>query len=155
MLYPELGRYPLSVIVKTRIIRYWSILLTGTESRLAVIYYKNMMTSPENYKWTRFVLSILNEADYQHVWINHNNFNLTSIDKKVKFKLLHKFKLSRNDSTNKSSKGTNYRLFKNNIKIEKYFLVLPPGLRISLFQYRTEVTGYQLKLVDGRTPTPL
>jgi hypothetical protein len=34
MLYDELGRYPLEIVIKTRIINYWCKLLMGSESKI-------------------------------------------------------------------------------------------------------------------------
>ena len=37
MVYGELGRYPISVIMKVRMIRFWCIILNGKESKLSYL----------------------------------------------------------------------------------------------------------------------
>ena len=37
MVYGELGRYPISVIMKVRMIRCWCIILNGKESKLSYL----------------------------------------------------------------------------------------------------------------------
>lgn len=59
MLYGELGRYSLNIVVKTRIIKYWTKLVISKESKLAHICYKNMVNSNINFKWLSFVKKYL------------------------------------------------------------------------------------------------
>jgi hypothetical protein len=40
MIYGELGRFPLYIDIKTRVISYWCKLLTGKASKLSAISYK-------------------------------------------------------------------------------------------------------------------
>lgn len=39
MIYGELGRYPLEIQIKTRIISYWSRILTGKDTNIAKLIY--------------------------------------------------------------------------------------------------------------------
>lgn len=39
MIYGELGRYPLEIQIKTRIISYWSRILTGKDTKIAKLIY--------------------------------------------------------------------------------------------------------------------
>ena len=42
MVYGELGRYPISVIMKVRMIRFWCRILNGKEFKLSYLLYKLM-----------------------------------------------------------------------------------------------------------------
>jgi hypothetical protein len=42
MIYGELGRYPMDIDIKVRIISYWARLLTGKQSNLSFYIYKCM-----------------------------------------------------------------------------------------------------------------
>lgn len=39
MIYGKLGRYPLKIQIKTRMIAYWSKLLTGKETDISKLFY--------------------------------------------------------------------------------------------------------------------
>jgi hypothetical protein len=55
MLLAELGRYPLEIVIKTRMINYWNKLLSGSENKIARICYENMLKSPDSFKWLTFI----------------------------------------------------------------------------------------------------
>ena len=63
MIYGELGRFPLYIDIKTRVISYWCKLLTGKASKLSAISYKLLhsffcngnISAP----WVKFVKDIL------------------------------------------------------------------------------------------------
>ena len=55
MLYGELGRYPLEIGIKSRIINYWCKLLTGSEFKIARQCYELMLHSEISYKWINHV----------------------------------------------------------------------------------------------------
>ena len=43
MLYAETGRFPLEIMIKTRVIAYWSRLITGNQSKIAYKIYQIMI----------------------------------------------------------------------------------------------------------------
>ena len=57
MLYAETGRFPLEIMIKTRVIAYWSRLITGNQSK---IYQIMIHTTDFNSKWIEYIKSILN-----------------------------------------------------------------------------------------------
>ncbi len=62
VVYGELGRFPLSIDVKQRMISYWIKLIIGKEAKLCSIVYKLMYhyysTNNVNFKWLTTVKSI-------------------------------------------------------------------------------------------------
>ena len=49
MVYGELGRYPISVIMKVCMIRFWRIILNGKEFKLSYLLSKLMYINFTNY----------------------------------------------------------------------------------------------------------
>jgi hypothetical protein len=73
MVLGELGRFPIEVIVKLRMISFWSKLIQN-ESKLSSILYKLMLSLSEQnqqtFKWIKCVESIFNEVGLGYVFQN-------------------------------------------------------------------------------------
>ena len=50
MLYGELGRYPIEIFIKTRIIGYWTRIITGNQLKLVNMMYKDCTSHCSSYK---------------------------------------------------------------------------------------------------------
>jgi hypothetical protein len=148
MLYGELGRYPLEIVIKTRMINYWCKLIMGKENKVARICYENMLNSTINFKWLQHIKDILNNTGYTYIWENQNNINLKNVGILIKRKLLDQFLQNWSNQLTNSSKGLNYRLFKTELNLEHYLINLPKNLRSSLFYFRTG--NHRLPIEAGR-----
>ena len=63
MVYGELGRYPIEITIKTRMINYWSRLINGKHSKLAFILYRKMRaTDGMHSNWVLKIQRILEEC---------------------------------------------------------------------------------------------
>lgn len=138
MIYGELGRYPLSVTIKTRIIGFWSRIITGNSSKYVhIIYQKLLQIGVHKFKWTKKVQAILQEVGRNDIWINHT----TQIPKNTKYivkkSLIDLFTQNWHNLLRQSSKGQNYSLLKDTPSLEEYLLILPMGKYIPLIKYRT------------------
>ena len=70
MIYGELGRYPLEISIKLRIIKYWTKLVMGKEGKLPVLLYKLADKKySEEITWLKTVKSILDNTGLSYVWI--------------------------------------------------------------------------------------
>jgi hypothetical protein len=69
----ELGRFPIEVKVKLRMISFWSRLIQS-ESKLSSILYKLMLSlyeqNQQNFKWITCVESIFNEVGLGNIFQN-------------------------------------------------------------------------------------
>jgi hypothetical protein len=68
--------------------------------------------------------------------------------KLIKRTLLDQFIQKFYENLTNSSKGTNYRIFKSDIKFEPYLNILPPNTRLTIFHYRTG--NHRLPVETGR-----
>ena len=62
MLYAELGRMPVEVTVKSRIIGYWLSLVNGKETKLSTLLYKKLLHEYNagcEHKWVSYIKDIL------------------------------------------------------------------------------------------------
>lgn len=72
MVYRELGRYPLEIQVKTRMIAYSSKLLTGKETKLSKLFYS--LTFQLNQKIVIIdcldcIKTTLNHCGLSNIWL--------------------------------------------------------------------------------------
>lgn len=137
MLYGEFGRYPLEIIVKTRMIKYWVKLITGKQSKISKFSYDFMLKSDVNFKWTNHIRNIINQTGYTFVWNDQYNTNLKNFHVLIKTRLLDQFIQNWQASMNNSSKGRNYNAIKQSFNCEQYLTLLPKKQRMALFRYRT------------------
>jgi hypothetical protein len=137
MLYAELGRFPIKIIIKSRMIKLWASLISSHETKLSRLCYMYMLRSNFTFSWMQYVKSILDSTGNTHFWLNQFGITLNNAHKLVKQTLTDQFLQTWSNSVMESSKGINYRIFKDNISFEDYMKILPSDLRISLFHYRT------------------
>ena len=145
MVYGELGRYPLIINVKVRMISFWGKLLNFQNSILS----SKLLYVLRNYKnpWCQFVQSILNECGLSSVW-QENSINIPWLKSKVYNILLDQFKQSWYSDMQTSPKGLNYRLFKKPLSFEEYLLNLPANLSKKYCKFRTG--NMKLPIETGR-----
>jgi hypothetical protein len=77
MLYGELGRNPLDIIIKARMIKYWARILRSDDSKLTRICYENMLLSVRNFKWIHYVKKILDQTGNTFILNNQKFFRFT------------------------------------------------------------------------------
>ena len=137
-LYGELGRYPIEIIMKTRIIGFWTRIITGNQMKLVSLLYRKLSSfSNHEFKWIKYVKSILQEVGRNDFWLNQNIDMTKHVPKIIKGILIDQFKQKWSHSMAQSSKGLNYRMIKNEHCIEENLTILPKSRYIPLIKYRT------------------
>ena len=152
MVLGELGRYPLSVKVKLRMVNFWCRLLTGSEHKISYLLYKLAYINFNNYgfedKWIYFMKSIFDNCGLSNSWMSQDvsakQWILSSIDLRLK----DQFKQNWFSDMNISSKGLCYRIFKCDFGIEKYFSILPFNYAVLFCKYRCG--SHRLPVETGR-----
>ncbi|MES9881385.1 MAG: reverse transcriptase family protein [Sedimenticola sp.] len=149
MLHGELGRHPLSITVKCRLIGYWNRLITGKDTKYAYLIYLSMIHNINTeYKWPKFVQSILTEVGRPDLWINQSTLNNKSIKVYVKRSLLDQYLQTWSASTRNSNKGKFYNSYKISISLEKYLTVLPYNIALNILRLRT--ANHRFPIETGR-----
>jgi hypothetical protein len=121
MIYGELGRYPIAINIKVRMIKFWCKLHTSQGNKLSSKLFYSL--THYNNTWSNFIKSILNECGLSYIWQSKQSVNVTWL-KKLVFKALYdQFIQSWYSEMNNYSKGLNYRIYKTSFGIEKYLLI--------------------------------
>ena len=135
MLYGELGRYPISISTKARMIGFYQRIINGKTDKISYKLYKILLAMHQHdlfhSKWRLSIRNILYESDKEQVWSNQED--PLNISKTVKLKLTERYKNSWKESVFTSPKCLNYRIFKYTFGLEKYFGVLPDDLALAFF----------------------
>lgn len=151
-LYGDLGRVPLEIVIKSRIIQFWCKLLAGKTEKIARKCYEYMLHSNSSFKWIDTVKSILDSTGYTYIWLNQKTVNLKNINHLVKHTLTDQFIQKWHGPMLQSAKCSNYKLFKRELKFENYFKILPQNLRLNLFHLRSG--NNRLPIETGSWPNP-
>ena len=148
MLYAELGRLPIEIIIKTRMIKYWNTILLSNDFKISHICYKFMLHSEYQCKWITFIKNIFHETGMTDIWLNQNNIQNNQICKLIKQNLTDQFLQSWSGQLQLSSKGKNYNLFKDNINFEVYIKMLPKHKYLPILKFR--LANHRFAVERGR-----
>ena len=159
MILGELGRFPLNVSIKTRIINYWANIICGKKSKLSYTIYMYLRDSFDNntyiHPWIACVKKILDDCGFSWVWHSCNiregpqsfpnpKWLKLSINNKLKDLYIQEW----NSTVFSSTMGINHRIFKTDFKLENYLSILPYNLRLKLTKFRLQ--SNHLPIVTGR-----
>jgi hypothetical protein len=137
MLYGELGRYPIEIIIKSRMVNFWNKLILSSNSKYSFNCYLHMLQSNHIFKWPSFVKQILDSTGNSYLWLNQRSLTCKFLNKMVKPTLVDQFFQDWCSKLEASSKGQMYHIFKENTLFEEYFSILPNSLRLALMHFRT------------------
>ena len=76
MVYGELGRYPLQIIIKSRIVSFWAKTIMS-HNKLSNLLYNTMLTMSINdvncnFKLIDGVKSVLQDTGYNYIWLSQS-----------------------------------------------------------------------------------
>jgi len=141
MVYGELGRLPLTVNVKSRILNYWFHIVSTANVKLSCIMYKLMynmhIRNQIEFKWVKFVEENLHHLGLSNIWTDQGcDFKLNWFKVSVKQRLQDQAIQDWHSNMFDSNKCLNYRIFKNKFGIEEYLINLPTKLKKSFTKFR-------------------
>jgi hypothetical protein len=111
MVYGELGRYPIDIDIKGRMISYWSKLILGNQSLSLSLSYKLLYI--KDFQNNCFTCAWLNKiCGISYIWNMQNCISDKWLKLVVKNNLVDQFKQTWTSMIDNSSKGDNYKLFK-------------------------------------------
>jgi hypothetical protein len=96
MVYGELGRYPISIDIKVRMIKFWCKLIMGKQSKLSYICYKllynNIFLRGGFSLWIKNIQDILNKSGLSYIWLYQDCISEKWLSNVVKMNLIDQFK---------------------------------------------------------------
>ena len=124
MIHGELGRYPVEIDIKIRIISFWATIICGKQSKISCIMYSLSyhLYSQHNFdiKWITLLEKILTETVFSNIWQTQTFKSIEWLKQSIKQRLLDQFLQDWNSSVQNSTKSYNYRIFKTDFKFEEY-----------------------------------
>ena len=146
-IYGELGRMPLSIIRKERILKYWYKLIKSPES---LIYKAFLNLKDDNSRvigWAQEVNKLLNDLGFNYLW-NNDNVTLLQLNKVIE-RLKDQYLQYFYSELNKCSKLITYNKIKKEFTREKYLdCVTNDKHRVALSRFRC--SAHKLAIEEGR-----
>jgi hypothetical protein len=147
MIYGELGRFPLIIHIRTRMIAYWARLLHGKHTKLSKtmytclhnLYISGQYVSP----WVADIKKILDDCGYSNIWQQQNFVSVEWLKMSVEQRLKDQFIQKWYQELESMSSCDLYVEFKKEFKMEKYLL-------LENVKYRQAICN--LRLNNNRIP---
>ena len=105
MVYGEMGRFPMDIVIKLRMVMFWNSLIDNS-GKLSSILYKLMLkiheSSQADFKWIKYIKSFFYEIGLSFIWNDQIHIKKDLLKSIVKQKLFDQFTdmvLSMNNST--------------------------------------------------------
>jgi hypothetical protein len=145
MVFGEIGKFPVNVSVKTRLLCFWYKLSSPipNSGKLSSLIYRCLLILYNNgvhkNKYLNYVETALNELGMSNFWLNQGvvNENAEWFKEKVKRSLLDQFIQSWYRQVDNDDIFVNYRMYKTVFEQANYLTILPFRNVISLIKFRT------------------
>jgi len=145
--YGELGRVPLCVIRKGRILKYWFNTLKRPESLQYQFMHMCNVNGTLTNEWTKKLKTLIDNLGFSFLW-NSDAISNLQVQELVS-RVYDDFYQSWFSDLNSQSKLETYKLFKTNFEIEKYLCVVrSPKYRSCLTRFRC--SSHRLLIEEGR-----
>ena len=152
MIYGETGRFPLEVLVKARMINYWSRIVLGKKEKLSYVSYNicknHLFNSGLETDWISYINKILSSNNYvnwNYIEEDIAKYEVKIIDKDIKDKYVESwYELVQNSPSCQSF----YKHVKTFFETEFYLSKLPESLRVYISKLRT--LNHRLPIQRGR-----
>ena len=156
MVLGELGKYPLEVQAKSRMLNFWyRFICCSNNLKFSCIIYKFLFTMYESnyYKspYLKYIESTLNEIGLSGVWTQQSStimFSIEGFKNEIKKRLQDQYVQSWITEINRNELFFNYRMYKINFEFEKYLVKLPSTLASYMIKFRT--LNHKLPIQRGR-----
>ena len=136
----ELGRHPVSIDIKARMIGFWQRIVNGKPDKISSKLYRILLSMHNrdifHSKWLMYIKNILSDSGLVFNWLNQADVPI-NISKSVKLKLTEIHSLSWKTEVFDSPKCLNYRIFKQDFGFENYFNVLLDDLSKAFCHFRS------------------
>lgn len=151
MVYGELGRVPLEISIKLRMVTFWGKTLQK-ENKISNIMLRLMLklheNNPSKFKWISYLKSIFDETGLSYLWTEQQNVDIDWLKLTVKQRLTDQFYQHWFSQIHNTSRGDFYSLFKKEFCLERYLLRLFPSERYFITKLRC--SNLKLAIETGR-----
>ena len=152
MLYAELGRKPIDILIKTRMIGYWiSLVNNENQNKFSRKIYDIMLAeynTGQNFKWIDFIKQILISVGEPGLFNQNFIENPKATKERISNRLNDIYTQEWTAKLQLSSKGRNYSVFKQNLNFESYFTTLDRNVYLPIVKFRT--SNHKLPVEIGR-----
>ena len=148
----DLGRFPLHIRLQTKAVKYWCKLVSKPSGSLPKLAYK-MLLSLKEYgfsTWLDKICMILDKSELSDSFetISFSKSEITSLCKKVTFKLQEQFIEKWETEISNLPKLRTYCLFKSSFETERYLHIFNKNHRQALSRFR--MSAHNLEIEKGR-----
>ena len=152
IVYGELGRFPLIINLKKRIIGFYARTLAGKKEKLSHIICRRLITMHNEgtylSKWTSCVRNILNECGLSNIWDNQQHISVEWLKNTVQRSLQDQFFQSWSADLDSKSSCDFYVQYKKELRFEKYLNFNNKKVVRAIVQFRTN--NCRIPKVTGR-----
>jgi hypothetical protein len=153
MVYGELGKFPIDITIKCKMITFWNKLVNGKQSKLSYKMYKIMyeLYQEDKFKcdWLSTIHKTLNECGMTDIWLDQSvNINDKFLKRQIHLSLKDQFVQSWHSELDNSSKCILYKSYKLDFEFEKYLILLNKQSRKLMIKFRT--SNHKLPVERGR-----
>ena len=142
MLYGEVGKYKINSIIKSRMVNFWSRIVTGKQCKYSYRLFSLIMClhASNSYcyssRWILNISDILNSCGLGYVWLSQNQHNSLWLKRALSRRLTDIDIQNWTSDVNNNSFCTIYRYFKHTLVLETYLLDLDNSSRFILTKFR-------------------
>ena len=152
MIYGELGTYPLSTLIKQRIVNFWAKLVNANNSDKisAILYrfsYQKFDSGEFRSKWLLNVKDILDKNGLSYLFFE-NELPKDWLKETIKTRIKDQFTQLWTSEVFNSPKSITYRVFKEKLEFEEYLDLLDKKERNIICKFRT--SNHKLPIETGR-----
>ena len=108
MVYTELGRVPVSIKIKSRIVNFCDKVLNGKKEKLSYTLYSVLIRDWEKIPWIKSIKSLFDNTGMSIVWNHHFVNNSKKLMEVVETNLKDQFLQHWNSEMQESNKGKMY-----------------------------------------------
>ena len=157
IIYGETGVTPIKIDIHTRMISYWSKIVSQDQNKLSYNVYQVMLslfnnsrpdTVKKKFGWLECIKSILVNCGNINIWQQHNFPNSKWLKASVGQKLKDLFINEWYNTIETSRSCTTYRLFKEKFEFEKYLINTPHKYLRFVIKFRTG--NNKMPIIIGR-----
>ena len=95
MVYGEMGRFPMDIVIKLRMVMFWNSLIDNSGKLLSILYklmLKIHESSQADFKWIKYIKSIIDEIGLNFIWSDQIHIKKDLLKSIVKHYLINLYR---------------------------------------------------------------